>query len=75
MDLYTDATAWKFYGLIVSLILISLLIGSCQSESPIEPDSPDSPIHTDHSDEPHSRQKRFIYFNTQSPVDIGMLFF
>jgi len=22
---------------------------------------------------PHSRQKRFIYFNTQSPVDIGLL--
>ncbi|CAL8115430.1 unnamed protein product [Orchesella dallaii] len=25
------------------------------------------------SQQPHSRQKRFIYFNTQSPVDIGLL--
>ncbi len=24
-------------------------------------------------DEVHSRQKRFVYFNTQSPVDIGMV--
>lgn len=42
-----------------------LLIGSMTLAQEMEPHQ--------HAEEAHSRQKRFIYFNTQSPVDIGLL--
>jgi len=56
-----------YFG-ILPLVLLGFYSVECNGESSLDPE--DSPLHVA-SNEPHSRQKRFVYFNTQSPVDIG----
>lgn len=66
--MFSNFTQWAKWGLFSVVVLGTL--GSCRGNEDL---SEHQQNETPNSEQVHSRQKRFVYFNTQSPVDIGKL--
>lgn len=68
--MFSSFTQWAKLGLFSVVVLGTL--ASCSGDEDL---SDHQQSEAPNSEKVHSRQKRFVYFNTQSPVDIGKFIF